>query len=169
VRSGQVVLVDTNIIIEAVRTGCWSALTGYFRMETVEKCREEARTGRAYRPGYVTVHEKDLRERLMAHDVNDEDLAQLTLRDAKCALLDPGERHLWAHALGRADAWLASTADAAAVHAAVRLGWEERLVSLEELVQACAARSSAKKLNWQFRSEQLSKWRTVALLDRGPK
>ncbi|MBI4529877.1 MAG: hypothetical protein HY695_39260 [Deltaproteobacteria bacterium] len=168
-QGGQIVLVDTNIIIEAIRTGCWSALTGYFRVETVEKCREEARSGRAYRPGYITVRERDLRERLIAHDVTDDELARLTLRDAKSSLLDPGERHLWAHALSRADPWLASTADAAAVHAAARLGWEERLVALEQLVESCAARSSVKKLNKQFRSEQLSKWRTLALLERGLK
>lgn len=29
-QKGQVVLVDTNIIIEAIRTDCWAALTGYF-------------------------------------------------------------------------------------------------------------------------------------------
>ena len=50
---GQVVLVDTNIIIESVRTGCWNALTTHFKVETVEKCCEEARTGEAHRPGYV--------------------------------------------------------------------------------------------------------------------
>lgn len=164
---GQVVLVDTNIIIEAIRTDCWTTLTGYFRMETVEKCREEARTGYAYRRGYVSVQEKDLRDRLIAYDVSNEQLARLTLHDPKSSLLDPGERHLWAHALSRADVWLASTADAAAIHVAVRLGWEDRLVSLEQLVGACALRSSAKKLNKQFRSEQLSTWRTSALLDRG--
>lgn len=166
---GQVVLVDTNIIIEAIRIDCWAALTGYFRVETVEKCREEARTGHAYRPGYVSVHEKDLRERLVAHDVSDTELGRLTLRDAKTSLLDSGERHLWAHALGRTDVWLASTADAAAIHAAVRLGWEEMLVSLEQLMESCATRSSAKRLNRQFRSDQLSKWRTAALLDGGLK
>jgi hypothetical protein len=169
VRHGQVVLVDTNIIIEAIRTDCWAALTGYFKMETVEKCREEARTGQAYRPGYVTVQEKHLRERLIAHDVSEDVLARLTLCDAKSSLLDLGERHLWAHALGRTDVWLASTADAAAIYVAVRLGWEERLVSLEQLVEACGARSPAKKLNRQFRSDQLSRWRTAALLDRGLK
>lgn len=166
---GQVVLVDTNIIIEAIRTGCWAALTGYFQVETVEKCREEARTGRAYRAGYVNVQEKDLRDRLIAHHVGDQALAGLKLRDAKSELLDAGERHLWAHALGRTDAWLACTADAAAVHAAVRLGCQDKMVSLEQLTEACGSRSSARRLNKQFRSEQLSGWRTAALLARGLK
>lgn len=163
----QVVLVDTNIIIEAIRIHCWAALTGFFRLETVEKCREEARSGCAYRPGYISVREKDLQDRLVGHLVGDEALARLTLADPDSALLDPGERHLWAHALGRADTWLACTADAAAVRIAVRLGWEDRLVSLEQLLEAGAARSFAKNLNRQFRSEQLSQWRTAALLDRG--
>jgi len=39
------VFVDTNIILEAVRTGCWMALTTTFSIETVEKCIEEALTG----------------------------------------------------------------------------------------------------------------------------
>jgi hypothetical protein len=169
VQRGQVILVDTNVVIEAIRAGCWAALTGYCRVETVEKCREEARTGRDYLPGYVVVQEKDLRDRLIAHDVDDQTLARLTLRDAATALLDPGERHLWAHALGRTDAWLATTADAAAIHAAVRLGWADRLVSLEQLAETCGLRSSARKLNKQFRTEQLSAWRTAALLARGLK
>jgi hypothetical protein len=169
VQRGQAVLVDTNIIIEAIRIGYWSALTGHFQVETVEKCREEARTGRTYRPGYVTVDERALRERLIAHDVDSQALARLTVRAPSTAFLDPGERHLWAHALGRTDAWLASTADAAAIGAAVGLQWEDRLVSLEQLLDACGARSSATKLNKQFRTEQLSGWRTAALLARGLK
>ena len=48
---GQVVLVDTNIIIEAVRVNCWGALTAHFSVETVEKCCEEARTGELHRTG----------------------------------------------------------------------------------------------------------------------
>lgn len=138
-------------------------------METVEKCREEARTGSAYRPGYVRVQEKDLCDRLVAYQVSDDALSQLTLHSAESALLDPGERHLWAHALDRTDVWVACTADAAAVRCAVRLGWAERLVSLEELLNACGARAAVKKLHKQFRSEQLSQWRTAARLAMGLK
>jgi hypothetical protein len=42
---GRIVLVDTNIIIEAVRSHCWNALATHYAQETVEKCLEEARTG----------------------------------------------------------------------------------------------------------------------------
>jgi hypothetical protein len=76
VQRGQAVLVDSNVIIEAIRTGCWNALTGHFQVETADKCREEARTGRAYAPGYVVVQERDLREHLTAHGVDENALTE---------------------------------------------------------------------------------------------
>ena len=166
---GQVVLVDTNIIIEAVRTNCWNALTVHFDVHTVEKCCEEARTGEAHRPGYVEVSEKALRERLKVHRVGDAELAALGVRDPESFRLDAGERHLWSHALSRNDAWLASCCDAAAVGAAVRLGWADRLVSLEELVHTAGAGDALKELKGQFGSARLAQWRTAALLKRGLK
>ena len=83
--------------------------------------------------------------------------------------LDAGERHLWAHALGRNEEWFAACSDRAAVNAAVRLGWEDRLVSLEELVSVAGARSALRSLKGQFSSARLSEWRTAALIARGLK
>ncbi len=166
---GQIVLVDTNIIIEAVRTGCWNALAVHFDVHTVEKCCEEARTGEAHRPGYVQVDEKALRTRLTVHRVSAPEVAALRVRDAEAFRLDSGERDLWSHALSRKDGWLASCCDAAAVGAAVRLGWGDRLRSLEELVQAAGARAALKELKGQFGSARLSQWRTAALLKWGLK
>jgi hypothetical protein len=168
VQRGQALLVDTNIIIEAVRVGCWGALKAHFSVETVEKCAEEVRTGDLYRPGYVAIDERALRERLKVHGVSDLELATFALRDPQ-ARLDAGERHLWAHALGRTDAWIASCCDRAAVEAAVGLGWEDRLKSLEELVRAAGATPAAEKLKGQFSAARLSSWRTEALLARGIK
>lgn len=167
VKPGQVILVDTNIIIEAVRVGCWSALTAHFRIETVAKCCEEARTGDLRRAGYVQVSEKDLQTRLTVHGVSDIELANLALRDPDCSRLDDGERHLWAHGLGRNDEWLSCCCDHAAVNAAVRLGWQDRLVALEELANHAGAKAALKNLKSQFRSARLSEWRTAAMLDRG--
>ena len=166
---GQAVLVDTNIMIEAVRTSCWTALTAHFSLQTVEKCCEEARTGEAHRPGYVEVSEKILREGLEVHRVSKAELAELDLHDPEAFRLDAGERHLWAHAFGRNDTWIASCCDQAAVNAAVRLRWEDRLVSLEELVTAAGARHAVRQLKQQFGSARLSAWRTVALFKRGLK
>ncbi len=166
---GQVVLVDTNIIIECVRVGCWDALRARFSVETVEKCCEEARTGDLHRHGYVLVEEKALREKLTAHKVAPPEIAALVARDPDARRLDAGELHLWAHAFTRSDAWIASCCDAAAVQAAVRLGWEDRLKSLEELTRAAGANPAAGRLKEQFGTARLSAWRTAALLRRGLK
>ena len=40
---GAAVLADTNVIIEAHRTGTWAALVGAFVVETVEDCVAETR------------------------------------------------------------------------------------------------------------------------------
>ena len=45
VRYCGTVLVDTNVILEAHRTGTWRALTGGYRVETVEECVTETQTG----------------------------------------------------------------------------------------------------------------------------
>ena len=39
------VLVDTNVILECWRVGAWRALTGGYRVETVEDCVIETQTG----------------------------------------------------------------------------------------------------------------------------
>lgn len=161
---GQIVLVDTNVIIEAIRTNCWAALTGYYQVETVEKCVEEARSGDAYRPDYIKVADRDLRERLIAHGVSSGELARLIVREPLAEGLDAGEKHLWAHALTRTDAWIATTADASAVRIAMKLGWGDRLVSLEELLHGCGAKAAVRALNRHFRSAALSGWKTQGLL-----
>jgi hypothetical protein len=49
------VFVDTNIILEAFRTGCWTAICQHYAIETVEKCIEEARTGDPTDPRRIPV------------------------------------------------------------------------------------------------------------------
>lgn len=132
---GQVVLVDTNIIIEAVRTRCWDALVSHFTLETVDKCLEDARTGDPMRREYVAVTADQL---------------------------DAGERELFAHAFGRTDAWIASCADRAALKAAFALGWKDRIMSLEALAQVAGAKPELKR---HFRERWLSDVRTAFLLE----
>jgi len=52
---GDIVLTDTNVIIEAHRTKCWRAVVNAFKVETVEKCCEEAATGDKRRADYVVI------------------------------------------------------------------------------------------------------------------
>ena len=164
---GQVLLVDTNIIIEAFRTRCWNAVASHFAVETVEKCYEEALTGDPLRPGYVEVDGEPLRKGLAKrHPVDQLHRAQLALTVAAANALDAGERDLFAHALGRADAWLASCADRAAVNVALEIGWEDRIVPLELLAKSAGARPG---LKYHFTERWLSEVRLAYKLDRGLK
>lgn len=143
---GQIVLVDTNVIIEAFRTNCWRAVTTYFVVETVQKCEEEARTGDPQlRPGYVKVDDKALRAGLhKIHPVSDGERASFALTDTKSFGLDAGERDLLAHALTRKDAWLIVSADKAAIYATLRLGWRQRIIALESAAKANGAQPKLK-------------------------
>lgn len=162
-QQGRCVLVDTNIIIEAFRTGCWKALTACYSIETVEKCHEEALTGDRLRPGYVEVDPAALKGRLVVHPVASSDLAGLALACPDADALDAGERHLFAHARGRSDAWIATCADRAAVRIALSLGWQDRFHSLEALSRPTGARPALKR---HFTEDWLSEVRTDFLLGR---
>ncbi len=160
---GQIVLVDTNIIIEAFRTRCWKALTAYYRVETVEKCYEEALTGDRLRPGYVEVDPAALKGKLVIHRVASMELAALALTCPDVDALDAGERHLFAHAHKRTDAWIAACADRAAVRIALALGWKERICSLEVLSKPTGAKPALKQ---HFTEDWLSQVRTDFMLGR---
>jgi hypothetical protein len=162
VDQGQIVLVDTNIIIEAFRTRCWNALTVYYRVETVEKCYEEALTGDRLRSGYVEVDTKVLKERLTIHRVESMEQATLALACPDADVLDAGERDLFAHAHGRKGAWITTCADRAAVRIALTLGWKERICSLEVLCEPTGAKPELKP---HFTEDWLSRVRTDFLLE----
>lgn len=161
---GQIVLVDTNIVIEAVRTRCWNALVSYFTLETVDKCLEEARTGDPMRREYVAVDAEQLAGVSKAYTVNEQEKARLALDLPTADELDAGERDLFAHTFGRSDAWIGSCADRAALKAAFALGWKDRMVSLEVLARFAGARPDLKQ---HFREQWLTDVRTAFVLE-GP-
>lgn len=71
------VFADTNVIVEAFRTGCWAAICEHFAVETVEKCVEEALTGDPLEPGRIDVPSAQLLGGLAArHAVTKKQLAQ---------------------------------------------------------------------------------------------
>lgn len=140
VRPGAVVLVDTNVIIEAHRTGAWAALAGAYGVETVEECVVETQTGYQRRPREQWIDVGDLEVSLAAvHKVADREHAELAVRVTDIAL-DRGEQALWAHALGRTGAWLLCGPDRASLRVGVRLRFRERMVSLEELLDRAGHR-----------------------------
>lgn len=140
-KPGDVVLVDTNVIIEGHLRSCWNALTGAYRVETVETCVVEAMTGRHDWNGTKPT-EAGLRGSFSAiYAVSRVGLAQVMLGGG--SQLDEGERHLWAHALVRDDAWILCGPD----RASMRFGYEQkqrdRLVSLGALLQTINYTSKA--------------------------
>jgi hypothetical protein len=134
-RPKQRVLVDTNVIIEAHRTGCWNTIAGYFALETVEKVIEETQTGAQNRAPETLIDETKLRASMRhVHNVTEEMRAKFHHAFPR-ALLDPGERDLLVYAgtLDFGEAWLLNSPDMAAIRHAHSRGWLDRLVSLEAL------------------------------------
>ena len=141
----------------------WKALTAYYRVETVEKCYEEALTGDRLRPGYVEVDPAALKEKFVIHRVASLELAALALTCPDADALDAGERHLFAHVHKRSDAWIATCADRAAVRIAFTLGWKERICSLKALSKPTGAKPVLKRY---FTEDWLSEVRTDFMLGR---
>lgn len=134
VRHRGVLLLDTNVILEAHRTGTWRALVGGYRVETVEDCVTETQTGFQQRRLEQQIDVAELRDSLGAvHSVGDLERAELKIRTPDIEL-HIGEALLWAHALGRTDKWVLCGPDRASLRCGIRLGFRERLVSLEGLL-----------------------------------
>ena len=127
-------LVDTNVIIEAHRAQAWRALVGAYAVETVEDCVTETQTGFQRRRREQAIDGRVLRESLTnVHGVSDLERAKLGVQVEGIAL-DLGERSLWAHALCRTGPWVLCGPDKASLRCGVRLGFRDRLVSLQGLL-----------------------------------
>jgi hypothetical protein len=127
------ILVDTNVILEGHRTGSWRALVGRFRVETVTDCVIETQTGAQKRRPEQRIDPAELRLGAV-HDVTDVERAVALTRDDLVRFLDPGEQALWAHAIGRVDTWLLCGPDKASLRLGVRLGFRDRMVAFEALL-----------------------------------
>jgi predicted DNA binding protein len=151
IAKGDIVLVDTNVIIEAHRARCWRAIVNFFRVETVEKCCEEAATGDKRRADYVIVDAEEMKKVVAVHAVNLMELAEIETRLAEPDRIDMGEKHLLAHGIARPGVWYLSASDRAAVRAGNELGFLERFVSLEALARAVG-------ISAQFKNHFTEKW-----------
>ena len=135
VNRGTPVLLDTNVIIESHRIGAWRALAGGHRVETVEDCVTETQTGFQRRRSEQMIVASDLRASLAGtRVVGNRERAELAVRIEGIAL-DIGEEALWAHALGREGDWVLCDPDRASLRCGVILGFRERIVSLEALLE----------------------------------
>lgn len=134
-------LVDANVIIESHRIRAWRALAGGYRIETVEDCVTETQTGFQLRRMEQLIALRELRASLaVQHSVSDRERVELLVRIEEIAL-DRGEESLWAHALGRDDGWFLCGPDRASLRCGVRLGLQDRIVSLEALLEGVGHRT----------------------------
>lgn len=157
-RPKQRVLVDTNVIIEAHRTGCWNTIANYFAVETVQKVIEETQTGAQNRSPETLIDEKTLRATMHhVYDVTDQMRAKFH-EAFPGALLDDGERDLLVYAgtLPVGEAWLLNSPDMAAIRHAYSRGWLDRLVSLETVNSHLKG-----KLNANLRDNYSEQWLSV--------
>ena len=86
-RHSGTVPVDTNVILEAHRTGSWRALTGGYAVETVEDCVTETQTGfQCHQPEHQ-LDQAELRDRLAGvHAVGEQERAVPAIRAGELAL-----------------------------------------------------------------------------------
>ncbi len=126
------ILLDTVSILAAHEHSCWKALSSHYRFETVEYCVMETQTGFQHRDPELQIDERSLRSQLRAvHQVSQEEIAKVLVSGG--GALHDGEQQLWAHALGRTDAWLLGGPDAASMRFGADNKFRDRLVSLGEL------------------------------------
>ncbi len=164
VRPGNSVIVDTMVIIEAHRMGVWRALTSGYQVETVEECVTETQTGFQLRRKEQDIDVSLLRDSLAAvHEVSTRELVELEIRIAGI-YLDRGEKSLWAHALGRDDNWFLCGPDRASLRCGVRLGFRERIISLEELLRTVGHRPG-KSLGDHFTKVWLERSLSMIVVD----
>ena len=159
------VFADTNVILEAFRSRCWTAITTHFAVETVEKCVEEALTGNPSDPRHIAVPPADLNAGLAGqHPVTRKELATLVLSHPSCRTLDDGEKHLFAWLFANKlppSQVIVTTADKAALVASNDLGWLDCMISLEELARrAGVGRGNLDALALQYREDWLSSTKT---------
>ena len=162
------ILVDTNVILECWRLGAWRALTGGYRVETVEDCVIETQTGFQRRRKEQQIDNAALRASLAAvQQVGDLERPSAVVRDRMFSFLDLGEQSLWAHALNRTDDWLFCGPDKASLRFGVRVGLRERLVALEGLLQDVGHKASG--LRPAYTSGWLAKTLGEIAILEGPK
>lgn len=157
------VFLDTNIIIESHRTGCWKALAGSYDLHTVERVVTECLKGRKTKPGYVPIDARMLEKSMTVHQPDPLDIVEVSLLSQGEAVLDEGERDLLAYLRSHYEnTELLTTADRAAVRIACALGFSDIMVSLESLIRSGHPTSP---LRPAYITKTLTMWKTQYRMD----
>ena len=152
---GDIVLIDTNVILEAHRVCCWKPLSDYFGLYTVDKVIEETQTGYQNRNPEQTIDVNFLKTTFAHIEViNEVQVIAFDLTAEKSIPLDDGEKALiiYAHTLGK-KVWFLNSPDKAAIKYACKMGWSDNLVSLESMTMHLKL-----KLNQALKQNYTSHW-----------
>lgn len=153
----QLLYVDSMIIIECVRTNCWNALTGQYQVETVEKCRDEVLAGDLYSPGYVEVNIDHLNEdKININCVTNQQRVKFNLEVKNSEGIDDGEKDLFSYLYQKAGSWITSCSDIAAINIALSVGWKDKLIALDTLIQ-----KTGENPNPKLKDHYYDKWLSV--------
>lgn len=139
---GQSVLLDTMVIIEAHRVGCWSSLLNWFKLETVERCIIECADGNKARAGYVPLDAEKLKQEMTVHAVSQKMRVELANRGGNMLGVHDGERDLLSYALTQPPIPLVCCVDKAAIRLGHRLKMLDRFVALDEMAREAGNRKS---------------------------
>jgi len=150
------------IVIEAVRTGCWMAITGQRQVVTVTAIADELRRGDPGVAGYVIVTDEHI-ARMQVATLASIEAVSFRLRYADADGMDDGERDLMAYAGTLTTDFELCGCDKALVRAAHGMGVVDRVVSLEALADSVGARARP-PLKAQFCDARLGQWRTTLML-----
>jgi hypothetical protein len=142
----KVIYVDTNVVLEAQRTGCLLDILERFDVRTVETVQIEIQTGDRRREGYVAVNMEEFSAKATINKVTNVQLLQASAKASSLPALDPGERDLLAFVASEDPrSLLLTTADKAAVKTACQLKLENSLISLEEIAGQCGKSPALKR------------------------
>jgi hypothetical protein len=135
-RRGDIVFIDTNAIAAAHSVKAWAAIRSAFKLVTAIVCTEEVT--RPNRLGEVLVAKtaESVAQELDARIVDDSMRFALFEKLGDSVALDAGERDLLALAIAQdKGVWCFCGPDKATLRALHYLGWADRMVSLEEMLQ----------------------------------
>lgn len=138
---GDIVLIDTNVIIEGHRVHCWSQLAQYFKLHTVEKVIEETQTGYQNRRPEQTIDQALLRKSFFHIEaISELHIIEFDMSNVGQILHD-GEKQLVIYANTiKENVWFLNSPDLAAVKYACQKGWGDRLISLEAMTKHLGCR-----------------------------
>lgn len=138
----DIVLIDTNVIIEAHRVSCWNALAARFKLVTVEKVIEETQTGYQNRSPGQNINAMTLRSSFHHIEaISDLERAEFLLNHSEIHM-DAGEQDLAIYSLRlpAQPVWYLNSPDRASVNFASTQNWLDRMVSLEQMANHVGAR-----------------------------